>query len=250
MRKTEAKLNKLLRMFNEADEDQQPAGGYPSQPPQDDAQGPPQDAPPPEPPKEEAPAQKMTQNEKEIIDLLARAFIFNPEDFPERRGQIDRAIDNINSSVNVPIPTIVDSIEDIVSLNANLRKKSGVGKLINNLESRANKLFKGIKLLSEELKDATEPQIDDKAGKAAPGAPQEQEDNPEFKLDLQEIFPMYRALIAKALRHSPTEDEIINLQAVVDEFTDLDPKKIVTTIKNMLSQSLEDKEVEQDLADV
>jgi hypothetical protein len=61
---------------------------------------------------------------------------------------------------------------------------------------------------------------------------------------------MYRALIAKALRHSPTEDEIINLQAVVDEFTDTDPKKIVTTIKNMLSQSLEDKEVEQDLADV
>lgn len=108
-------------------------------------------------------------------------------------------------------------------------------------------------MLSEELKDATEPQIDDKSSGKARGVSQpkaSQEVNSEFKLDLQEIFPMYRALIAKALRHSPTEDEIINLQAVVDEFTNSDPKKIVTTIKNMLSQSLEDKEVEQDLADV
>jgi hypothetical protein len=245
MRKTEAKLNKLLRMFKEADGDLPPGDEGPPE-------GAPQDAPP-EPPKEKPPAQKMSQNEKEIIDLLARAFIFNPEDFPEKRNQIDSAIANISTSVNVPIPTIVDAIEDVVSLNVNLRKKSGVGKLINNLESRAIKLFKGIKLLSEELKDATEPQVDDKVTKEVPESPEQeaqQPDNSEFKLDLQEIFPMYRALIAKALRHSPTEDEIINLQAVVDEFTDVDPKKIVTTIKNMLSQSLEDKEVEQDLANV
>jgi len=244
MRKTEAKLNKLLRVFREADEDQQPTGeGAPD----------PSQSPPPVTPKVEAPAQSVTQNEKEIIDLLARSFIFNPEDFPEKRSYIDRAIANIGTSVNIPIPTTVDAIEDIVSLNVNLRKKSGVGKLINNLESRASKLFKGIKMLSEELKDATEPQIDDKSsGKTQGASPPEasQEVNSEFKLDLQEIFPMYRALIAKALRHSPTEDEIINLQAVVDEFTNSDPKKIVTTIKNMLSQSLEDKEVEQDLADV
>jgi len=244
MRKTEAKLNKLLRVFGEADEDQQPT---------DEGAPDPSQTPPPEPPKEETPAQSVTQNEKEIIDLLARSFIFNPEDFPEKRSYIDRAIANIGTSVNIPIPTTVDAIEDIVSLNVNLRKKSGVGKLINNLESRASKLFKGIKMLSEELKDATEPQIDDKSSSEAPKAAQpeaSQDVNSEFKLDLQEIFPMYRALIAKALRHSPTEDEIINLQAVVDEFTDTDPKKIVTTIKNMLSQSLEDKEVEQDLADV
>ena len=244
MRKTEAKLNKLLRVFKEADDDQQPTGeGAPD----------PSQAPPPEPPKEETPAQSVTQNEKEIIDLLARSFIFNPEDFPERRSYIDRAIANIGTSVNIPIPTTVDAIEDIVSLNVNLRKRPGVGKLINNLESRASKLFKGIKMLSEELKDATEPQVDDKASGKTQGVSQpeaSQEVNSEFKLDLQEIFPMYRALIAKALRHTPTEDEIINLQAVVDEFTNSDPKKIVTTIKNMLSQSLEDKEVEQDLADV
>jgi hypothetical protein len=244
MRKTEAKLNKLLRVFREADEDQQPTG--------EGAPDPSQDAPP-EPVKEESPSKSVSQNEKEIIDLLARSFIFNPEDFPEKRSYIDRAIANIGTSVNVPIPTTVDAIEDIVSLNVNLRKKSGVGKLINNLESRAKKLFKGIKMLSEDLKDATEPQIDDKASGKSPGDTQpeaSQEVNSEFKLDLQEIFPMYRALIAKALRHSPTEDEIINLQAVVDEFTDNDPKKIVNMIKNMLSQSLEDKEVEQDLADV
>ena len=244
MRKTEAKLNKLLRVFKEADDDQQPTGeGAPD----------PSQTPPPEPPKKESPAQSVTQNEKEIIDLLARSFIFNPEDFPERRSYIDRAIANIGTSVNIPIPTTVDAIEDIVSLNVNLRKRPGVGKLINNLESRASKLFKGIKMLSEELKDATEPQIDDKSSGKARGVSQpkaSQEVNSEFKLDLQEIFPMYRALIAKALRHTPTEDEIINLQAVVDEFTNSDPKKIVTTIKNMLSQSLEDKEVEQDLADV
>lgn len=247
MRKTEEKLNKFLRMFNEADEDQQP--------PDDDASQPPQEAPAPEPPKEESPASKVSQSEKEIIDLLARSFLFNPNDFPNQKSQIEAGINNIRSSVNVPIPTIIDNIEDIVSMNVNLRKKPIVSRLINNLESRANKIFGNISILSEKLRDATEPQAGDQGEKAVePGKKVEGEakpvDNSEFKLDLQEIFPMYQTLIAKALNHVPTEEEIINLQAVVDEFTDVDPKKIVNTIKNMLSQSLEDKEIEQDLADV
>jgi hypothetical protein len=245
MRKTEEKLNNLLRMFREADEDQQP--------PSDDVSQPPQEAP--EPPKEEAPASKVSQSEKEIIDLLARSFLFNPTNFPAQKSQIESAINSIRTSVNVPIPTVIDNIEDIVSLNVNLRKKPIMSKLINNLEARAIKIFGNISILSEKLRDATEPQAGDQGEKAVEpgqkvGGEAKPVENSEFKLDLQEIFPMYQALISKALYHVPSEEEIINLQAVVDEFTDLDPKKIVTTIKNMLSQSLEDTEVETDLADV
>ena len=52
----------------------------------------------------------------------------------------------------------------------------------------------------------------------------------------------------KSLKHTPTEDELMILKPVADQFGEIDPQKIVTTIKNLLSKSLEDKEVQDNLS--
>jgi len=68
------------------------------------------------------------------------------------------------------------------------------------------------------------------------------------KLNLAEIFPLYKELIIKALMHVPTEEELMIVKPIVNEFADSDPEKIVEAIQNILSQSLEDKEVEDNLS--
>jgi hypothetical protein len=51
----------------------------------------------------------------------------------------------------------------------------------------------------------------------------------------------------QSLAHVPTEEELIILKPVVNEFADSDPEKIVTVIKDLLNQE-SDIDIEKDLA--
>jgi hypothetical protein len=54
----------------------------------------------------------------------------------------------------------------------------------------------------------------------------------------------------KALAHTPTDDELMMLKPVVDEFADVDPTKIENFISKTLNQSLQDNELEDNLSEL
>jgi len=117
------------------------------------------------------------------------------------------------------------------------------------VESKTNALLKSYFNLVEQIADGTEPQPDSEediqlTNQQVPVEDKKDENN----ISLEEIFPLYKELMLKSLKHTPTEDELMILKPVADQFGEIDPQKIVTTIKNLLSKSLEDKEVQDNLS--
>ena len=189
------------------------------------------------PPQPDEPSEvsNLDNNEKHVIKILTNAFIFNPDLFKENKVKIKyiyNKIDEISRMVNVPVSKIVSEIKKIIALDKSLK-----------IESKTITLINSYMILMEQPKDATEPQSDLKSSTKT-----NKLDDQENDLNLAEIFPLYKELILKALRHVPTEEELMIIKPVVNEFADLDPEKIVETIENILSQSLEDKEVEDNLS--
>jgi len=184
--------------------------------------------------------QGLSENEKYIIKILINAFIFDITVFDkDKQKYILNRINSIDKMINVPIAKVVDEIKNIIALNTSLK-----------IESKTSKLLKNHFNLLEQSADATEPQSSEEDINQLNVQPsiEQEEITKGDGLPLEEIFPLYKELILKSLRHTPTEDELMILKPVVREFTDVDPEKIVTTIKNLLSQSTEDKEVEDNLS--
>jgi len=194
----------------------------------------------------------IDENQKYMIKVLTHAFIFNPTLFSKDvQTRISNDIKRISKSVNVPIAKTVEEITSIICMDNSLcRDLKGDQKL--KTESKTLKLINKILVLLEQPADATEPQAEDAAATEQEVAPQP-EPQPEAKpsqLSLEEIFPLYRELIMKALAHTPTDDELMMLKPVVDEFTDVDPTKIENFISKTLNQSLQDNELEDNLSEL
>jgi hypothetical protein len=181
----------------------------------------------------------ISSNEKYLIKLLTNAFIFSPEKFDKsKQGYISNKIKNINSLINVPISKVVDEIKSIISMDNSLK-----------VESKTNVLLNSYFNLVEQIADGTEPQPDSKEDIQLTNKQEPVEDEKEENsISLEEIFPLYKELMLKSLKHTPTEDELMILKPVADQFGEIDPLKIVTTIKNLLSKSLEDKEIKDNLS--
>jgi len=182
----------------------------------------------------------LGENEKYIIKILTNAFIFNPTVFSSSQQKyIASKIDAIKKMVNVPITKVVDKIKKIIALDNSLK-----------VESKTFSLLTNYMLLIEQPADATEPQAEESTPlkDLTKQAEEEQVSGEGNNLNLEEIFPLYKELIIKALNHSPTEEELMIIKPIVNEFADVDPEKIIEAIQNVLSQSLEDKEVEDNLS--
>lgn len=182
----------------------------------------------------------LSANEKYIIKILTNAFIFNPAVFSgSQQKYIKNKVDGIKNSVNVPIAKIVDEIKKIIALDNSLK-----------VESKTLNLLASYMILIEKPADATEPQATDSKplDDLIRQSEKDQFNGEGNDLNLEEIFPLYKELIIKALNHSPTEDELMIIKPIVNQFADTDPEKIVEAIQNVLSQSLEDKEVEDNLS--
>lgn len=180
------------------------------------------------------------ENEKYIIKILTNAFIFNPELFDKpKQKYIYNRIDQISKMINVPISKVVDELKKIIAFDTSLK-----------VESKTIALLSKYKMLIEQPADATEVQPDDSTDEInlTNQATKEQETGEGNELNLDEIFPLYKELIIKALKHTPTEDELMIIKPVVNQFANSDPEKIVEAIQNMLSRSLEDKEVQDNLS--
>ena len=187
-----------------------------------------------------SPDQGLSENEKYVIKILINAFIFSIKAFDkDKQKYILNRINSINNMINVPLAKVIDEIKNIIALNYSLK-----------IESKTNKLLKKHFNLIEQSLDATEPQSDKGDSNQLNVEPsvEQQEITKGDGLPLEEIFPLYRELILKSLKHTPTEDELMILKPIVRQFTKTDPEKIVITIKNLLSQSTEDKEVEDNLS--
>ena len=187
-----------------------------------------------------SPDQGLSENEKYVIKILINAFIFSIKAFDkDKQKYILNRINSINNMINVPLAKVIDEIKNILALNYSLK-----------IESKTNKLLKKHFNLIEQSLDATEPQSDKGDSNQLNVEPsvEQQEITKGDGLPLEEIFPLYRELILKSLKHTPTEDELMILKPIVRQFTKTDPEKIVITIKNLLSQSTEDKEVEDNLS--
>jgi len=183
----------------------------------------------------------LDENEKYVIKILTKAFIFNPKLFDlQKQKYISTKIDEISRMVNVPISRLIDELKKIIALDRSLK-----------VESKTLSLLNRYMLLAEQPADATEPQADSESEdleNLSKQADKEQSKGEGNNLNLEEIFPLYKELIIKALRHTPTEEELMIIRPIVNEFADTDPEKIVEAIQNMLSQSLEDKEVQDNLS--
>lgn len=227
--KTLKLFERYLKLFNEQEPGSpEDATGSTAQPPT------PQEQSPAEVPEENV---DIDENEKYVIKILTNAFIFNPLLFDKnKQNYIKNKIDQIKKTVNVPVAKIIDEVKRIISLDSSLR-----------VESKTLSVIRNLYMFLEQPADATEPQADQPA--TTTDQPKPVSDGAEFnKLNLTEIFPLYKELILKALSHIPTEEELMILKPVVNEFADTDPEKIVDTIQNILSQSLEDKEVQDTLS--
>ena len=182
----------------------------------------------------------LDENEKYVIKILTNAFIFNPELFDKSKQKyIHNRIDQISRMVNVPVSRVVDDLKKIIAFDTSLK-----------VESKTIALLSKYIMLIEQPADATEIQPDDSTDELnlTKQANIEQETGEGNELNLEEIFPLYKELIIKALKHTPTEDELMIIKPVVNQFADSDPEKIVEAIQNMLSRSLEDKEVQDNLS--
>lgn len=181
---------------------------------------------------------ELDENEKYIIKILTNSFIFNPSIFnKEKQKYIFNKIESIEKKVNVPVSNIINAVKKIIGLDKSLK-----------VESRTVSLIQKYMTLIEQSPDATEKQPDaveqDIKQKSDEGTTSEN------KLDLEEIFPLYKELLLQALKHIPTDEELMIIKPIVNEFGDVDPEKIVEAIQNILNQSLEDREVEDDLSNV
>lgn len=239
MNKTENVFRRAFRLLNEQD----PASGSENLQgvegaPQDSAGGGQQMAPTPGPAAPEI--KELDENEKYIIKILTNAFIFNPNLFDKsKQNYIYNKVEQIGRMVNVPVAKMVDEIKKIIALDKSLM-----------IESKTQRLLRKYFTILEqnEVKDATEPQTDSAKPSQGGGAPQTPSQNGNNSLNLAEIFPLYKELVMKALKHAPTEEELMIIKPVVNEFADADPEKIVGVIQNILTQSLEDQEVEDNLS--
>ena len=194
-------------------------------------------APPAEPQEQDG---NIDENEKYIIKILTNAFIFNPTLFDKQKQKyIFNKIDQIKRIVNVPVAKIVDEVKNVIAIDKSLK-----------VESKTLSLLDKYMLLIEQPADATEPQADTQPTQNSSTSQSQEKiiDGEGNNLNLAEIFPLYKELILKALKHAPTDDELMIIKPVVNEFADSDPEKIVEAIQNILSQSLEDKEVEDNLS--
>jgi hypothetical protein len=240
MKKTDKLFERYFQLLNE----QEPA-------PEADPAVDPAAAEQPAPPVEE-PA--LDENQKYLIKVLTHAFIFNPTLFSrDVQAKISNDIKRISKSVNVPIAKTVEEITNIICMDNSLcRDLKGDQKL--KTESKTLRLINKMLVLLEQPADATEPQAEDAAPEeqgAAPQAEQQPEvEKPKSELSLEEIFPLYRELIMKALAHTPSDEELMMLKPVVDEFADVDPTKIETFIAKTLNQSLQDNELEDNLSEL
>jgi hypothetical protein len=227
MNKTNKIFNKYFSLISEQPENPQQS--------QEDISG--AVTPPTPPVEQEAPVEQMDENERYIIKILTNSFIFNPSLFDaNKKKYIVNKIDTLSKSINTPVPTVVNEIKKILALDNSLRVESKTLSLI----SKYNRLI-------EQARDATEPQAD-KGEVSSTKAPQTStqvaaQNGSEYKLNLTEIFPLYKELILKSLRHVPTEEELMILKPIVNEFADVDPEKIVSTIQDLLTQS-SDNEIE------
>jgi len=140
--------------------------------------------------------------------------------------------------VNVPVAKIVDQVKKIISLDNSLK-----------VESKTVETIRRCYMFLEQPADATEPQANEPAASTDtdPKATQPQKSGTD-NLSLAEIFPLYKELILKSLRHTPSEEELMIIKPVVREFGESDPEKIVDAIQSILSQSLEDQEVRDTLS--
>ena len=181
----------------------------------------------------------LKENEKYIIKILTNAFIFNPSLFNgNKRKYIENKIYNIKKSINIPVAEVVEEIKNILNLDNSLR-----------VESKTLKMIEKFLLVLEQPADATEPQVD--APTSGTDQPNDSDANQSsgIELNLAEIFPLYKELIIQSLAHIPTDEELIILKPVVNEFASTDPEKIVKTIKDLLGQE-SDEDIESDLANV
>ena len=181
----------------------------------------------------------ISSNEKFVIKILTNAFLFNPEKFSgSKREYINTEINSIKNTVNIPVPELLERIIKLIGLMSGL--KITESKTLNAI----NKYI----FLLEQPVDATEPQTVDSQPKNATDEVAVGEPSIN-NLNLVEIFDsLYKELIVKALGHVPTEEESMILKPAVREFADVDPEKIVTVIKDLLSQS-SNKDLEDVLGD-
>jgi len=181
----------------------------------------------------------ISSNEKFVIKILTNAFLFNPEKFSgSKREYINTEINSIKNTVNIPVPELLERIIKLIGLMSGL--KITESKTLNAI----NKYI----FLIEQPADATEPQTVDIQPKNATVKVDVNEPSIN-NLNLIEIFDsLYKELIVKALGHVPTEEESMILKPAVSEFADVDPEKIVTVIKDLLSQS-SNKDLEDVLGD-
>lgn len=231
-RKTIEIFDRLLRNYGVLQE-QTPNTGA------EDLAGADQAGPPPE--AAAAAPKELDENEKYIIKILTNSFIFNPSVFDKQKQKfIFNKIDQIQKQVNVPVSKIISEVKRIIGLDKSLR-----------VESKTIDLIAKYMTFIEQSPDATERQPDAAVDRnTEQGTEQKINSDGENKLDLEEIFPLYKELLIQALKHVPTDEELMIIKPIVNEFGDIDPEKIVEAIQNILNQSLEDKEVEDDLSNV
>ena len=180
----------------------------------------------------------LSESEKYVIKILTNAFIFNPKVFDKAKQKyIFSRIKSIKNMINVPISKIIDEVKNLIALDNSLK-----------VESKTSALLRKYIVLTEQSLDATEPQSNDGEVELTNQDNSEQVKDDSNDISLEEIFPLYKELIVKALSHVPTDEELMILKPVVNEFADIDPEKIVVTVKNLLSQSTEDREVEDNLS--
>jgi hypothetical protein len=225
--KTYSLFKKYYKILNEQDPADPTAA--PKEPPA--VMAPPAEAPAPEPTK------PLDNNEKYVIKILTNSFIFNPTLFDRSKQKfIANKIAEIKTSVNIPVAKVIEEIKSVLNLDNSLR-----------VESKTLKLITKYLLVLEQPADATEPQSGNNAPTAAPASGTQQGGGPNINLNLAEIFPLYKELILQSLEHVPTDEELMILKPIVNEFAETDPEKIVTTIKDLLGQE-SDKDLETDLA--
>ena len=180
---------------------------------------------------------QLQANEKYVIKILTNAFIFNPKLFDSnKRNFIANKIEDIKRMINVPVARVVEEIKSVLNLDHSLR-----------IESKTLSLIAKYLLIIEQPADATEPQANNNTPTDQPTDAADSTSNTSNDLNLAEIFPLYKELILQSLSHSPTEEELMILKPIVNEFADSDPEKIVITIKDLLNQE-SDRDLETNLA--
>jgi hypothetical protein len=243
--KTQQLFNRVFNLLNEQEPGAEPSNVQP----------------PVAPVSTEEPADvEVDERERSLALALALAFIFNPER-TKQEMLIKSQVDKINNSAGITIPEIIDTLGEIVCLDINLCRRFREAFPGNNTalkkESKTIQLLNKYKLLFEQDLDATEPQStaqpDDTAGEAQDGnTPVDTTPEEKTELSLDEIFPLYRDLLTKAVLYVPTDDELFMVDQVVKQFSDSDPLRVIETVKNILRLAEEgsDDNLEQDLSEV